>query len=214
MKFNPSKCYVMSLQNKTDYAPLYSLCGCVLELVKDTKYLGITIQDNLQWATHISGVTAKANRILGFLRRNLRHCPKELRQLAYFALVRSKLEYSCSIWDPYLSKDIDLLEATQRRAARFVCGNYGKRDSVTTMINDLGWDSLQNRRKNSRIRLMDKIMGGRVAITLADYVTTATTRTRTVNSQKLRLLSTRTLVFKNSFFPELFLTGTGHQTAS
>ena len=201
MKFNPGKCYVMSITNKEGNTPFYSLGGCILQFVKDTKYLGITIQDYLQWTTHISGAKSKANRTLGSLRRNLRHCPQELRQLAYFTLVRSKLEYACSIWDPYLAKDINLIEATQRRAARFVCNIYSRRESVTAMTQQLGWDTLQDRRKNSRLHLMHKIIDGRVAIPHKDYLTPASSRTRSVTSNKLRPYSTRTLVYKNSFFP-------------
>ena len=28
------------------------------------------------------------------------------------------------MWDPYLKKDIDLMERTQRNAARFITGDY------------------------------------------------------------------------------------------
>ena len=36
------------------------------------KYLGINTQDNLSWGLHIDTITNKANKILGFLRRNLK----------------------------------------------------------------------------------------------------------------------------------------------
>ena len=87
MKFNPSKCYIMSTCQSTKIGPyLYSLCGCVLSKVTNSKYIGVTISEDLQWNTHITDTSAKASRTLGFLRRNLRGCPKELKQLAYFSL--------------------------------------------------------------------------------------------------------------------------------
>jgi hypothetical protein len=43
--------------------------GHTLELVTSAKYLGLTITNKLQWDQHI---TAKANKTLGFLRRNLK----------------------------------------------------------------------------------------------------------------------------------------------
>jgi hypothetical protein len=47
---------------------------------------------------------------LGFLRRNLQHCPRECRKIAYIALVRSIMEYGAIIWDPYNKNDINKLE--------------------------------------------------------------------------------------------------------
>ena len=53
----------------------YTLVGTVPENVKSIKYLGVTITNDLKWNTHISNVCTKANRTLGFLRRNLYSCP-------------------------------------------------------------------------------------------------------------------------------------------
>ena len=48
----------------------YTLKGTNLENVESIKYLGITITSDLRWNTHVSNVCTKANRTLGFLRRN------------------------------------------------------------------------------------------------------------------------------------------------
>ena len=55
-------------------------------------------------------------------------CPEDCKRTAYIALVRSILEYGACVWDPYLKKDIDCLEKTQRRAVRFICGDYTSRN--------------------------------------------------------------------------------------
>jgi hypothetical protein len=34
----------------------------MLEVTKDSKYIGVTISNDLSWANHISNITAKANR--------------------------------------------------------------------------------------------------------------------------------------------------------
>ena len=62
----------------------------LLEEVKDAKYLGVTVSDDLEWTKHINAIFTKANSKLSFLRRNLKGCPEKLRETAYFALVRSK----------------------------------------------------------------------------------------------------------------------------
>ena len=85
-----------------------------LEEVPDCKYLGVTISNDLKWQKHINNVHQKSNKLLGFLRRNLKHCPKSLKETAYKSLVRSNLEYCATIWDPYFHKDINKLNQIQR----------------------------------------------------------------------------------------------------
>ena len=73
----------------------------VLEEVMDAKYLGVTLSNDLEGSKHIAIMTNKANSKLSFLRRNLKGCPKKLKQTAYFSLVRSFMEYDATVWDPY-----------------------------------------------------------------------------------------------------------------
>jgi hypothetical protein len=44
------------------------------------------------------------------------------------------MEYACIIWDPVTQKNIRELEMVQRRAARFVTGDYRTTSSVTQML--------------------------------------------------------------------------------
>ena len=52
----------------------------VLDNVENIKYLGITITNDLKWNTHVSNICTKANRTLGFLRRNLSACPQDVKE--------------------------------------------------------------------------------------------------------------------------------------
>ena len=48
----------------------------------------------------LNNVGTKANRTLGFLRRNLYSCPKEVKEAAYKGLVCRVLDYGSLVWDP------------------------------------------------------------------------------------------------------------------
>ena len=74
-----------------------SLEGTVLENVESIKYLGVTIINDFKWNTHISNVCTKANRTIGFLRRNLYSCPPDVKEAAYKGLVRSVFECGSSV---------------------------------------------------------------------------------------------------------------------
>ena len=74
MKFNVSKCHSMKVTRLHPSRHIdfnYTLHQQTLEQVQSAKYLGLTITDDLDWGQHISEITCKATKTLGFLRRNL-----------------------------------------------------------------------------------------------------------------------------------------------
>jgi len=160
MHFNSKKCYILSIKNKSQY--FYSLDNEILQRVASSPYLGIQFSEDLKWQTHISAVSKKASSTLGFLRRNLRNCPQPCKRIAYISLVRSQLEYGASVWDPYLKTDIDRLEKIQRKAARFITGDYRTRvhGCVTHMLHSLKLPPLEDRRRDQRLVLLYKVSNG------------------------------------------------------
>ena len=101
------------------------------------QYLGVTIQGDGRWNSHIEETVNKGNRTLGFVRRILRISSKTMTELAYKDLVRPCLKYAAAIWDPHDKKHIQNLEKFQRRAARFVCNDYHTTISVSKMLEKL-----------------------------------------------------------------------------
>ena len=89
MRFQPVKCNMMQLTRKRikKIHASYTLEGTNLENVESIKYLGVTITSDLRWNTHVSNVCTKANKTLGFLRRNLYSWPQEVKEAAYKRLV-------------------------------------------------------------------------------------------------------------------------------
>ena len=122
MRFQPVKCNMVQLTRKRikKIHASYTLEGSDLENVERIKYLGVIITSDLRWNTHINNVCTKANRTLGFLRRNLYSCPQEVKEATYKGLVRPVLDYGSSIWDPPGVVLQEELESVQKRAARFV----------------------------------------------------------------------------------------------
>ena len=73
MEFNPSKCQVLHISGaRQPIHSQYTLHGEILEYVDCARYLGVRISKDLSWNTHISQTTSKANRTLGFVKRNVR----------------------------------------------------------------------------------------------------------------------------------------------
>ena len=142
----------------------YTLCGQVLSVVEEAKYLGVLISADLSWSPHISSITGKATSTLGFLGRNLRKCLAQLKERAHIAFVRSTLDYASPIWDPFLKHDINNLEKINHRAACFVTWDYHPISSVSSMLRSLWWSDLKDRRRDTRLALLLKIVNGDVAV--------------------------------------------------
>ena len=79
MKFNVAKCHSMMVTRHLPDKQIlfdYTLHQQKLEQVQSAKYLGLTITDNLDWGQHVSEISCKATKTMGFLRRNLALAPK------------------------------------------------------------------------------------------------------------------------------------------
>ena len=109
---------------------------------------------------------------------------------------------SCAVWSPYIRKDISRVEMVQRRAARFVLQNYRRRASVSSMLQELEWDTLEKRRQAASLVLMYKIHSETVAINPADYITPRTPAvTRNYHPYQYQIIPARIQLYQNSFFP-------------
>ena len=86
MKFNVAKCHSMRVTRHPPDKHIhfeYTLHQQRLEQAQSAKYLGITISDDLDWGQHISEISSKATKTLGFLRHNLAFAPRHTKEVAY-----------------------------------------------------------------------------------------------------------------------------------
>ena len=143
MEFNVRKCNIISVTNATKNK-IHHRCTMNRETLSPTDttiFLGVTINNKLLWNYHINNISAAVNRMLGFLWRTRHKFSQNLKERAYTTIVRPKVEYCASIWDPHHGKYIENIEKVQRKAARFVINKPHRYDSpvsVTSLIQDLG----------------------------------------------------------------------------
>ena len=203
MRFQPVKCNMMQLTNKHNKIQAsYTLEGTVLENVDSIKYLGVTITSDLKWNSHIRNVCSKANRTLGFLRRNLFSYPKDVKEAAYKSMVRPILEYGSTVWDPHYNGLNDELENVQKRAARFETRNYSyETGSMTGILEELKWETLQKRRKDNRLILLYKGLKGKARIPTDDLIP-KNRRCRNQHSLVFQIPTASIDAYLKSFFPQ------------
>ena len=202
MVFNATKCYVLRIcKGRNTILYPYSMNGHILDSVTHNPYLGVEFTSTLSWELHINNIVNKANRSLGFLRRNLGKFPENVKRQAYLALVRPHLEYASSVWDPYLQKHKDQLEMVQRRSARFISNNYAREPgTVTSLLQHLQLPPLEERRKISRLLLFHKAYHNNIAIPIPEYVIPTRRNTRQSHQRRFIRLGSTGDQYKHSFF--------------
>lgn len=62
--------------------------------------------------------------MLGYLHGNFIKSPSSVKLMLYKTLVRTKLEYAASVWDPYHHNLVYSLEMVQNNSVRFITANY------------------------------------------------------------------------------------------
>lgn len=96
------------------------------------------------------------------------------------------------------------LERVQHKAARFCLQNYHRYASVTDMIEDLGWTTLEMRRRQSRLIFMYKLTRGLIDIDNREYlVPHSESCMRRNHLFKFHVPYASKDVFKFSFFPRI-----------
>ena len=163
MQFNPQKCFVLRITGSR--SPIVNEYRCPWSYSSSRNFLpflsrGGNLSRFAVGHTRVN-ITSSANKINGFIRRNLISCTKETKSAAYYCtLVRPILKYSSSVWDPYTKELIHQLGKIQRRAARMVCNDYRQETSASELIRGLDWDMLSTRRKINRVNIMHKALEG------------------------------------------------------
>ncbi len=202
LNFNFSKCYHLGITNKRDPETYsYMMNNQIINRVSSTKYLGITITHK-----HCDIICGKANSILGLLRRILGECNAAVKSKAYASLVRPQREYASTAWNPYTKRNINKIEMVQCRAARFVFNNYSRASHVSSMIDRLGWDNLQQQRLLHQATMFYKIHQGLIGISFPDDVCSLTRASRLPNICPYHQIQSCVNVYKFSFYPRTIVT--------
>ena len=59
----------------------------------------------------------------------------------------------CTVWDPHTRRNFNKLEQVERHSARYVTGNHDYTSSISAVLHDLEWPTLEQRRHDSRLTM-------------------------------------------------------------
>lgn len=209
LDLNIEKCQILQITRKKReniHNFDYTLDSINLEKVDSLKYLGVVIDNSLNWKHHVEVTAAKAMKRVRFIGRIFKMAGKEARIRAVNGLVRPILDYASAAWDPYRQTHINELEKVQRVAARMINGSYQRRGvCVTGLLNDLQWPLLCDRRREGRLRLFYKILQSKTILKPADRFQRPDFIGFRDHSRKLKLITSSSNYHRSSFYPRALM---------
>ena len=96
--------------------PHLTLNGSVIERVTQFNFLGLTINENMNWKSHSSKIANKISRTLGVMNRLKRYLPMAAMKLMYDSLILSHLQFGITCW----GFDWNRIFKLQKRAMRIM----------------------------------------------------------------------------------------------
>ena len=90
------------------------------------KYLGIQIDQHLNWNEHIKNIIPKLTRAIGILSKIRHYVPKFLLKTIYYSIFNSYLIYACQVWGQNEKWKMKKLSSLQNKAIRII--NFKQQD--------------------------------------------------------------------------------------
>ncbi len=144
---NIKKTQLISLTNRKKTGKInIQLKGESIKESDSIKYLGVTVDRDLKWTSHISGLRKKASAGIACLRKLSPSIPINTRKLLFNALVRPHLDYCSVVWHACSSKLTDRVESIQNYGMRVILGKPPRTPS-SPLRSQLGWTTLEQRRE-------------------------------------------------------------------
>ena len=136
-----------------------------------------------------------------YLQRNMHISSTQIKTRAYNTYVRPQLQYAATIWDPHTKQNINKLEQVQRTDARWMLGCYRNTSSVSDMLNELGWRSLEQRRADARHTMLYKLRNNMLAVDPSPFLKPAQGSIARVYRHCYITLDTNTKIYAKSYAP-------------
>ena len=160
MKLNVSKTknIIFNFSRNSQFSTEIKLDGEIIETVNETKLLGTTITNDLNWKKNTDRIVREANKRMVFLHKLSRFTKnkKDLRKI-YILQIRSKLEQSAVLWHSSITQKCqNNLERVQKSALKIILGD--KYVSYDNALKVLKLQSLKERREDLCLKFADKCL--------------------------------------------------------
>ena len=103
---------------KIDSSIKLKLQGKRLTPAQSVKYLGVLLDEHLQWTKQFSNVKIKLNRAIGILSKLRHNSNLGILKITYHSLFSSHLLYACQLWCQKTQTSLNEIQILQNRALK------------------------------------------------------------------------------------------------
>ena len=121
----------------------FRISGRKINMISQTKYLGLILDDHLKFKYHLQNLKLKVHRANCLLSKIRYYVKFPLLQTIYYALFDSHLRYGRQIWGQRQNESIESIEKTQNKAIRIL--NFkGPREGGENLYKESKIDKVRN----------------------------------------------------------------------
>ena len=120
--FNPKK----KGNNEHECTPKLTIDKATINRVSETRFLGVIIDEKLNWSPHIKQLATKLRSCIGRLTRIKQFVPEDLYIELYNTLFQSHLSYGISVWGGLSINQLLPLFVIQKKCIRILFGDSEK----------------------------------------------------------------------------------------
>ena len=210
MSFNPEPSkqaqeviFTRKLQKK-DYPLLYFNDSSVKETCEQ-KHLGMLLDFRFDFQEHWKSLLQKVNKTVALLHKFQNILPRLALLTFYKCFVGSHLDYCDIIYDEVFNNSFhQKIESLKYNAALAFTGAI-RGTSREKSYQELGLESLQQRRWYRKLCLFFKIYKNQCSKHLFDIIPQSNCQYRTRNAQNIPHINVKHQLFKNSYFPSTII---------
>ena len=139
--------------------PSLTINNFPIEQVSSTKSLGVYVDENLSWNTHIESVCKKMCSALDLIKRIRNFVPFHTLLNIFIGLVKPQFDYCSIVWGCCSISLAEKLQKLQNRAARIsLSAPYDS--NATDLFRRLNWKNLRNQNLYTKAIMMFKTLNG------------------------------------------------------
>ena len=205
--FNPVKTESLLITRKLN-RPIHPPLLMENQQITETdshKHLGIYLSSDCTWHKHIDFVKEKAWKRINIMRKLKFEIDRKSLEIFFFTFIRPLLEYASVVWDNCTQYEKAELDKIQNEAARIVTGTT-KLVSIQALYEETKWETLEERRRKSKLILFYKIINGLSPTYLSSLIPPSVSSVSSYslrNSSDIQTIVCRTAQYFNSFLPSV-----------
>ena len=116
--------YMIFSRSKVQLDSPLVIANTRIERVKEVRFLGVIVDEKLNWSTHINSLRAKMCRYVGIMYRTKKYLPQKARLQIYHSFIQSHVNYCSLVWGFSAKSKIDLIFSKQKMGLRSVIPGF------------------------------------------------------------------------------------------